>query len=222
MSVFGVVDRGGDRMMPGAFGKTLADWGEKDAPIPIIWSHMWDNPEAHIGEADPDDVVESDDGLLVKRGRIDLDRPFAAQVFHLLERRRVKEFSFGYQVRDFEVAKDGAYNLLDVELFEIGPTLKGMNPETELLAVKALATATDPVDTPALAALAAPVEGRRPPLERNDRRVRPASVPRSTPSSEPATTPATNPPNPSKPRPQVRQAIRTRTSTPASNSSKDD
>ena len=144
VSVFGNVDRGGDRVMPGAFAKSLAEWGERDAPIPIIWNHMWDNPEAHIGEADPGDVVESGDGLLVKRGRIDLDRPFAEQVFHLLERRRVKEFSFGYQVRDAETAKDGAYNLLDVDLFELGPTLKGMNPETELLAVKALAEATDP------------------------------------------------------------------------------
>lgn len=144
VSVFGNVDRGGDRVMPGAFGKTLAEWGEKGDPIPIIWNHMWDNPEAHIGEADPNDVVETKDGLFVQRGKIDLDRPFAEQVFHLLERRRVKEFSFGYSVRDAETAKDGAYDLLDLDLFELGPTLKGMNPETELLAVKALAAATEP------------------------------------------------------------------------------
>jgi uncharacterized protein len=143
VSVFGNVDRGGDRVMPGAFGKTLGEWAEKGDPIPIIWNHMWDNPEAHIGEADPADVVETDGGLFVQRGKIDLDRPFAEQVFHLLERRRVKEFSFGYSVRDAETAKDGAYNLLDLDLFELGPTLKGMNPETELLAVKALAVATD-------------------------------------------------------------------------------
>jgi hypothetical protein len=144
VSVFGNVDRGGDRVVKGAFGKTLAEWGEKGAPIPIIWNHMWDNPEAHIGEADPGDVEETDAGLFVKRGRIDLDRPFAEQVFHLLERRRVKEFSFGYSVRDAETAKDGAYDLLDLDLFELGPTLKGMNPETELLAVKALHEATSP------------------------------------------------------------------------------
>jgi HK97 family phage prohead protease len=143
VSVFGNVDRGGDRVMPGAFGKTLTEWGEKGDPIPIIWNHMWDNPEAHIGAADPQDVVETDDGLFVKRGRIDLDNPFAAQVYRLLSERRVKEFSFGYSVRDAETAKDGAYDLLDLDLFEIGPTLKGMNPATELLAVKALAAATD-------------------------------------------------------------------------------
>jgi HK97 family phage prohead protease len=144
VSVFGNVDLGGDRIIPGAFTKSLAQWQERGDPIPIIWNHMWDNPEAHIGEADPGDVVETDDGLLVKRGRIDLDRPFAEQVFHLLERRRVKEFSFGYNLRDAEKGKDGALNLLDIDLFEVGPTLKGMNPDTELLAVKALAAVTDP------------------------------------------------------------------------------
>ena len=100
---------------------------------------MWENPEAHIGEVDPGDVVETDDGLFVKRGRIDLDRPFAEQVFHLLERRRVKEFSFGYdRCVTPRPPRTAPYNLLDVDLFELGPTLKGMNPETELLAVKAL------------------------------------------------------------------------------------
>jgi HK97 family phage prohead protease len=148
VSVFGNVDRGGDRVMPGAFGKTLAEWGEKGDPIPIIWNHMWDNPEAHIGAADPGDVVETDDGLFVKRGRIDLDNPFAAQVYRLLSERRVKEFSFGYSVRDAETAKDGAYDLLDLDLFEIGPTLKGMNPATELLAVKSLAAALEPQPAP--------------------------------------------------------------------------
>jgi HK97 family phage prohead protease len=152
VSVFGNVDRGGDRVMPGAFGKTLTEWGEKGDPIPIIWNHMWDNPEAHIGAADPQDVVETADGLFVKRGRIDLDNPFAAQVYRLLSERRVKEFSFGYSVRDAETAKDGAYDLLDLDLFEIGPTLKGMNPATELLAVKALAAATDTPATPIIIA----------------------------------------------------------------------
>lgn len=142
VSVFGNVDRGGDRVVKGAFAKSLGQWREKGDPIPIIWNHMWDNPDAHIGEADPEDVVETDEGLHVKRGRLDIERPFAEQVFHLLERRRVKEFSFGYNLRDADKGDDGALDLLDIDLFELGPTLKGMNPETELLAVKALAEAT--------------------------------------------------------------------------------
>lgn len=144
VAVFGNVDLGGDRIVRTAFDKSLARWQEKGDPIPIIWNHMWDNPEAHIGEADPADVVATDEGLHVKRGRLDLDRPFAEQVHHLMSRRRVKEFSFGYNLLDKE-RTDDALELLELDLFEFGPTLKGMNPETELLAVKALAAATEPL-----------------------------------------------------------------------------
>jgi HK97 family phage prohead protease len=140
VSVFGNVDHGGERVVKGAFAKTLNRWREHGDPIPVIWNHMWDNPEAHIGKVDAGEAAETDDGLLVK-GTIDLDNPFAAQVYRLLKERRVKEFSFGYALKDSQ-RKDGALELREIELFELGPTLKGMNPETELLAVKSLAAAT--------------------------------------------------------------------------------
>ena len=142
VSVFGNVDMGGDRVVKGAFAKSLARWEEKGDPIPVIWNHMWENPEAHIGAIPPGDAAETDDGLVVK-GRIDLDNPFAKQVYRLLGERRVTEFSFGYNLLESE-KKDGALDLLEIDLFEVGPTLKGMNPATELLAVKALAIATSP------------------------------------------------------------------------------
>jgi HK97 family phage prohead protease len=140
VSVFGNVDQRGDRVVKGAFAKSLAQWQEKGDPIPVIWNHMWEAPEAHIGKVLPADAVETDDGLLVK-GSLDLDNPFAAQVYRLLAERRVKEFSFGYNLIDAE-RKNGALELYELDLFEVGPTLRGMNPATELLAVKALAVAT--------------------------------------------------------------------------------
>jgi HK97 family phage prohead protease len=150
VSVFGNVDYGGDRVLKGAFGKSLARWNEKGDPIPVIWNHMWENPEAHIGKVNPGDAVEVDDGLLVK-GTLDMDNPFAAQVYRLLSERRVKEFSFGYNLVDSKKAKDGALDLTEIDLFEVGPTLKGMNPATELLAVKALAEATEATVTDGIA-----------------------------------------------------------------------
>ena len=135
VSVFGNVDVVGDRVLPGAFAKSLTRWQERGDPIPIIWSHEWGNPQAHIGAADPNDVVETEDGLVVK-GRLDLDNPFAAQVFRLLKERRVREFSFGYSIEAERPGKDGANELVDLDLIEAGPTLKGANPNTELLAVK--------------------------------------------------------------------------------------
>lgn len=140
VSMFGNVDYGGDRMVPGAFSKTLAEWKDSGDPIPAIWSHDWDNPDAHIGVVE--DVIEDEKGLKV-RMKIDLDRPFANQVFHLLKNRRVREFSFGYITREADVVQDDEYGdvreIRDVKLIEVGPTLVGMNPATQLLEAASLA-----------------------------------------------------------------------------------
>jgi HK97 family phage prohead protease len=137
VSVFGNVDLGGDRVMPGAFARSLGEWRAKGDPIPVIWSHDWDNPESFVGWADPKDITESADGLVVPM-QFDTDRQRAEQVHHLLKSRRVTQFSFGYFVREYEDVDDPEYGkvreLRDVDLFEVGPTLLGMNPETELLA----------------------------------------------------------------------------------------
>jgi HK97 family phage prohead protease len=143
VSVFGNVDLGGDRVMPGAFTRTLQEWQAKGDPIPVIWSHDWDNPESFVGWADPKDITESDEGLVVPM-QFDLDRPRAEQVHHLLKTRRVTQFSFGYFTRAFVDVDDADYGtvreLTDIDLFEVGPTLVGMNPETELIAAASALT----------------------------------------------------------------------------------
>lgn len=136
VSVFNNVDLGGDRIQPGAFASAIEQMKANGDVLPIIWSHDWDNPEAHIGYAMPDDIVETDEGLQLK-GVLDIDRPFAEQVHHLMVSRRVKEFSFGYFVNDSEMVTDPdgtkVRELKDIDIFEAGPTLKGMNPATRLL-----------------------------------------------------------------------------------------
>jgi HK97 family phage prohead protease len=136
VAIFGNVDRGGDRIMPGAFAKTLDAWKASGDPIPVILSHQWDNPMAHIGVVQ--DAKETEKGLWVK-GALDVaDNDVARQVHRLMQRRSLKEFSFGYDVPKGgeKRAKDGANELHQLDLAEVGPTLKGMNPATELHAVK--------------------------------------------------------------------------------------
>lgn len=135
VSIFGNVDSMGDRVMPGAFQKSLERWRAAGDSIPVIWSHDWGNPFAHIGSIDPTKALETDEGLLVE-GEIDLTNAFAAQVHNLMKRRQVKEFSFGYRVQDERPAKDGANELRELDIIEVGPTLKGANPDTQLLGVK--------------------------------------------------------------------------------------
>lgn len=141
VAVYNNVDSVGDRIKSGAFDETLEAWRKSGDPIPIVLAHEWNDPWAHIGYADPKDVESIPGrGLFVKRGVLDIDdNPVARQVYRLMQRRTLKEFSFGYRVADGgeRKAADGAYDLTQLDLIEFGPCLKGVNPSTELLAVKA-------------------------------------------------------------------------------------
>lgn len=135
VSVFGNVDKMGDRVVEGAFNNTLAEWRASGKRLPVIWSHQWGNPDAHIGDADPNLAEEVPGKGLKIVGDVDLDERFSAKVYKLMK--RGLQFSFAYEVIKEKKAKDGANELLELKLIEVGPTLVGANPATELLAIKA-------------------------------------------------------------------------------------
>lgn len=132
VAVFGNVDRAGDKIVPGAFTRTLAEWGERGRPIPIIFSHEWENLDAHIGEVL--EAKEVEQGLYVK-GQLDMEEDFAQRVWKRMKRGTLAEFSFAYDVVDGK-SVNGVYELRDLDLLEVGPCLVGMNPDTQLLGVK--------------------------------------------------------------------------------------
>lgn len=140
VSVFDTVDSYGDVVMPGAFADSLASWAEKGDPIPVIWSHRWDDPEMHIGVVLA--AEERPEGLWV-RGQIDLDDDAPAkakQANRLLKGRRVTQFSFAYDVVDGGWGKRDdrdVYELRKLDVHEVGPCLIGVNRDTDLLAAKA-------------------------------------------------------------------------------------
>lgn len=148
VAAFGNVDLGGDRIEPTAFDATKAAWQESGDPVPVIWSHQWDDPMAHLGSVAPGDLTVTPDGLEV-RGVIDLSTPIGKQVHKLMVDRRVKEFSFAYLPTDTAPDPDNpdVRVLKGLDLIELGPTLKGMNPETELFGAKsAIARHDGPTD----------------------------------------------------------------------------
>lgn len=149
VSVFGNKDLVGDIVMPGAFQKSLAAWKSTGDPIPIYWSHRMDDPTFNIGQvveakevlggspeipdwASPH--VKENGGLYVKAALDDYG--LGAHVRNLLKARRVKQFSFSYDVVSEQKNKDGANELHDVWLHEVGPTPLGANPMTELISAK--------------------------------------------------------------------------------------
>lgn len=140
VSVFDNVDKQGDRVVKGAFTTSLLEWAASGDPIPVVWSHKWDDPHSHIGVVK--DAYESDRGLVVNYALDIEDNPAAAQAWRLIKQKRVKEHSFGYEVVRERRGKDGANELVELRLIEVGPTLKGANPATEVLATKSY----DPMD----------------------------------------------------------------------------
>lgn len=132
------LDSVGDKIAPGAFAETLAEWKGRGDPIPVLWSHMSHDPEYHIGFVE--EAEERPEGLWVK-ARLDLDAGSKAEkVYRLLKGRRVTQFSFAYDVDEgsWVDQKDGQgyYELRKLKLYEVGPTLIGANQATALLDVK--------------------------------------------------------------------------------------
>lgn len=125
-SVFGLLDRGGDIVMSGAFKASLADWKRRKASVPILWQH---DPASPIGVWT--DLTEDEKGLLVK-GELVLDVPLAGQARSLVKAGAVKGLSIGYQTKDYEIDRQtGARRLKKVDLWEISLVTFPMLPEAQ-------------------------------------------------------------------------------------------
>lgn len=139
VSVFGNKDHDGDVVEAGAFTKTLAEWVIKGQPIPLVWSHQYNDVDNFIGEIQT--IEETAEGLKIK-GLYDLDHPKAARIYKLMKRGLIAEFSWSGHVREYEWLEDDeeswwpGMKMLDIDLWEAGPCFKGANPDTELLSIK--------------------------------------------------------------------------------------
>lgn len=137
-SVFDNVDSYGEVMRKGAFAASLSEHEASGDPFPVIFQHNWSDPFANIGAVDWIKEDEATNALLYK-GVVDMDNPFAAQVYRLMKGRRIVQQSFGFDViRGESVKMDErwVYEISEVKLFEVGPCLVGVNQSTELLGIK--------------------------------------------------------------------------------------
>lgn len=156
VSVFGNIDAYGDVVMPGAFKATIEDWANSGDPIPVMWSHRMDDPRFSIGQVEeiaelephdarlPDwvDPWAKEHGGLWVRAALDMGddaTEMAVHTMRLLAKRRVKKFSFAYDVIDGGwgvVNGEDAYELRALKLYEVSVTPIGANDLTELLGGK--------------------------------------------------------------------------------------
>lgn len=133
-SVFGNVDSVGDKIIKGAFAKSLKDFGDGGAGIPCYWCHETSDPEMNLGSTL--EATEDERGLFVKV-QLDLDNPKAAYAYKLLKEQRVRQMSFAYQVTDGENKKD-CFEITGCKIFEVSIVPVGANQATSIESVKAL------------------------------------------------------------------------------------
>lgn len=134
------VDRGNERIIPGAFAKTIANWQASGKQIPLHWDHSGD-PKDIIGTVDPTSLQETDAGLMVA-GRLDIEGSEVAKDAWRAMKSGAMALSFGYMVVDGGEADDGVYELKAVDLFEISVTPAPMNPDTRFLSLKSVTQMT--------------------------------------------------------------------------------
>lgn len=139
-SVFGNIDSYGDKVIKGAFSKSLAKSFPNDgAGIPCYWSHRMDDPEFILGKTIS--AVEDEHGLKV-RVSLDLDNPKAAAAYRALKAGAVNQMSFAYEVLDSHFipekgAKFGGVNeLRELNIFEVSVVQIGANTATSIDMVK--------------------------------------------------------------------------------------
>jgi HK97 family phage prohead protease len=136
-SVFGIVDQGGDCVLPGAFIKSIAKAKADRRLIPMLWQHDRTRP---IGTWT--DMAEDSKGLYVK-GQLLKDQVAAAtEAYALLKASAIGGLSIGYRVLPGGAAEDpkrrGVFLLKDLDLIEVSLVTLPMLIQARVSSVKHL------------------------------------------------------------------------------------
>lgn len=141
VSVFGNVDSYGERCVLGCFEESIG------AKLPKgVWMHNWSEPIAKTleakelapGDAMLPDAIKENGGLFIK-AKFFKEIDDSWQAYMKIKNGLVDEYSIGY--RNLKVMKDEESNILDlvkIDLYEWSPVLKGANPATSTLSIKAM------------------------------------------------------------------------------------
>lgn len=130
-SVFGLLDRGGDIVAPGAFKKTIAAWKKRKQFVPMLWQHDSGCP---IGVWT--DLEEDEKGLKVT-GQLLTEIQAAADARALILGGAVKAMSIGYVSTEDTVDRTtGVRTLKQVDLWEISLVTFPMLPEALITGAK--------------------------------------------------------------------------------------
>lgn len=112
-SVFGIRDRGGDIVLPGAYAASLKRMAEAGGRVRMLWQHDQSQP---IGVWD--EVAEDAHGLHVK-GRLLTEVARGREAAALMAAGAVDGLSIGYRTLRAEKLPEGGRKLVELELWEV-------------------------------------------------------------------------------------------------------
>ena len=127
-SVFGLRDRGGDVVMPGAYAASLARLAQAGGRVRMLWQHDQGQP---IGVWD--EVAEDARGLRVK-GRILTDVARGREAAALMAAGAVDGLSIGYRTLRAEKLPEGGRRLIELDLWEVSLVTFPMLPVARIAA----------------------------------------------------------------------------------------
>ena len=125
-STFNNVDLVGDRIMPGAFSKSLR------RRVPLLWQHDMRDPIGRIIK-----MREDDHGLLVE-GRLNIRTSRGADVYELLRAGDIDSMSIGFVIPEdgSRMSSRGIREITEVDLVEVSLVTLPANPKATVDDVK--------------------------------------------------------------------------------------
>ncbi len=128
------VDRQGDRVVFGAFSKTLEEWREGGSMIPLLADHDG-QVGAVVGHVDPRLSHETEQGLEAA-GMIDTSTDLGRRVYELVKKGTLR-WSIGYIVpKGGRRRQGGVTELTEIDLAEISVVPTPANRDTRTLSIK--------------------------------------------------------------------------------------
>lgn len=125
-SLFGLRDKGGDMVVPGAYAASLTRLAARGERVRMLWQH---DPAQPIGIWE--EVVEDARGLHV-RGRLLPEIARAREARVLLEAGAVDGLSIGYRTIRAEAIPGGGRKLIELDLWEVSLVTFPMQPEARI------------------------------------------------------------------------------------------
>lgn len=127
-SVFGVADRGGDVVLPGAYAASLRRMAAEGRRVKMLWQH---DPAEPIGVWD--EVAEDGRGLRVA-GRLLTELARGREAAALLAAGAIDGLSIGYRTLRAERDGKGRRLLAEIDLWEVSLVTFPMLPEARVAA----------------------------------------------------------------------------------------